>query len=442
MNIFDHHIKNVDKGNVVAILGAQWGDEGKGKIIDMLSEYSDITCRFNGGANAGHTISVNDKKYALHLLPCGVLYDNNISVLGNGMVIHVKSLMEEIESVGGKLLDRLYLSNKAHILFDIHQIIDSIQETKKLKEGKQIGTTKRGIGPCYSTKASRIGIRLGTLKNFENFKNMYNKLIDHLMELYNITEYDKEKELNLFYNYHLTLKDRIVDVISFMNTNLENNKKVLIEGANAAMLDIDFGTYPYVTSSCTTVGGVFSGLGIHHKKLNLVVGVVKSYLTRVGCGPFLTELNNDIGQYLREKGHEYGTTTKRPRRCGWLDIPMLLYVKCINSIDMINLTKLDVLSGLEEILLCVNFKNKKTGELLEKGCYPVEEEISEEYEPVYEKFNGWKEDISTCNEFDELPENAKKYILAIEKYVQTPVVWIGVGPNRKNMIIKKNFNFN
>ncbi|ANQ08955.1 Adenylosuccinate synthetase [Plasmodium coatneyi] len=437
MNIFQHDIQNVSQGNVVAILGSQWGDEGKGKIIDILSKHSDITCRFNGGANAGHTISVNDKKYALHLLPCGILYENNICVLGNGMVVHVKSLINEINSIGGNIIDRLYLSDKSHILFDIHQTIDSIQENKKLKEGKQIGTTKRGIGPCYSTKVSRVGIRLGSLKNFENFKNQYLKLIDNLMDLYDIKDYNKEEELESFYQYHLLLKDRIIDVISFMNNQLNEKKNILIEGANAAMLDIDFGTYPYVTSSCTTVGGIFSGLGINHKKLNLTIGVVKSYLTRVGCGPFMTELKNEIGEYLREKGYEYGTTTKRPRRCGWLDIPMLLYVKCINSIDIINLTKLDVLSGLKEISLCVGYRSKATGELLQKGCYPVDEDAPENYEPVYEQFQGWEEDISNCQTFEELPENARKYVLAIEKYVGSPIVWIGVGPNRNSTITKK-----
>ncbi|CAA9989001.1 adenylosuccinate synthetase, putative [Plasmodium knowlesi strain H] len=437
MNIFEHDIQNLSQGNVVAILGSQWGDEGKGKIIDILSKHSDITCRFNGGANAGHTISVNDKKYALHLLPCGILYENNICVLGNGMVVHLKSLINEINSIGGNIIERLYLSDKSHILFDIHQTIDSIQENRKLKEGKQIGTTKRGIGPCYSTKVSRVGIRLGSLKNFEHFKNLYLKLIDNLMELYDIKDYNKEEELESFYKYHLLLKDRIIDVISFMNNRLNEKKNILIEGANAAMLDIDFGTYPYVTSSCTTVGGIFSGLGINHKKLNLTIGVVKSYLTRVGCGPFMTELNNEIGAYLREKGHEYGTTTKRPRRCGWLDIPMLLYVKCINSIDIINLTKLDVLSGLKEILLCVGYRSKGTGELLQKGCYPVDEDAPENYEPVYEQFQGWEEDISNCQTFEELPENAQKYVLAIEKYVDSPIVWIGVGPNRNNTITKK-----
>ncbi|KJP85720.1 adenylosuccinate synthetase [Plasmodium fragile] len=437
MNIFQHDIQHVGHGNVVAILGAQWGDEGKGKIIDILSKHSDITCRFNGGANAGHTISVNDKKYALHLLPCGILYENNICVLGNGMVIHVKSLIKEINSIGGNIMNRLYLSDKAHILFDIHQTIDSIQENKKLKEGKQIGTTKRGIGPCYSTKVSRVGIRLGSLKNFEHFKNLYLKLIDNLMDLYDIKDYNKEEELKSFYEYHLLLNDRIIDVISFMNNQLNEKKNVLIEGANAAMLDIDFGTYPYVTSSCTTVGGIFSGLGINHKKLNLTVGVVKSYLTRVGCGPFMTELNNEIGDYLREKGHEYGTTTNRPRRCGWLDIPMLLYVKCINSIDIINLTKLDVLSGLKNISLCVGYRSKATGELLQKGCYPVDEDAPENYEPVYEQFEGWEEDISKCETFEQLPKNAQKYVLAIEKYVGSPIVWIGVGANRNNTITKK-----
>ncbi|VWU51038.1 adenylosuccinate synthetase [Hepatocystis sp. ex Piliocolobus tephrosceles] len=436
MNIFDHNIKDVAKGNVVAILGAQWGDEGKGKIIDILSKHSNIICRFNGGANAGHTISVNDVKYALHLLPCGVLYDNIISVLGNCMVIHMKTLINEIKKIDNNILDRLYLSDKAHILFDIHQTIDSIQESKKLKEGKQIGTTKKGIGPCYSSKVSRIGIRLGELKNYENFKIKYNELIGNLMDLYNITEYNKEDELNQFYTYHIMLKDKIIDVVSFMNKNIDKKKNILIEGANAAMLDIDFGTYPYVTSSSTTIGGIFSGLGIHHKRLNLVIGVVKSYLTRVGCGPFLTELCNATGEYLRKNGHEYGTTTNRPRRCGWLDIPMLLYVKCINCIDVINLTKLDVLSGLKEILLCVNYKNKITGQLLEEGCYPFEENAEETYEPVYEKFEGWEENISEHKSFNTLPENAKKYVLSIEKYVKTPIAWIGVGPNRRNMITK------
>ncbi|SBS93894.1 adenylosuccinate synthetase, putative (ADSS) [Plasmodium ovale curtisi] len=203
------------------------------------------------------------------------------------------------------------------------------------------------------------------------------------------------------------------------------------------MLDIDFGTYPYVTSSTTTVGGIFSGLGIHHKNLNLVIGVVKCYLTRVGNGPFLTELLDYTGNYLREKGFEYGTTTQRPRRCGWLDIPMLLYVKSINCIDMVNLTKLDVLSGLKEILLCVHLRNKSTGDLLDQGCYPLEEDEAEKFEPVYETFEGWEEDISNCTKFEELPTNAQKYVLAIEKYINTPIVWIGVGPNRINTITKR-----
>ncbi|SBS95112.1 adenylosuccinate synthetase, putative (ADSS), partial [Plasmodium ovale curtisi] len=292
-----HSIKNVDKGNVVAIVGTQWGDEGKGKIIDILSKYSNITCRFNGGGNAGHTICVGDKKHALHLLPCGVLYENNVNVLGNCMVIHLKTLMKEINNLGNNILDRIYISEKAHILFDIHQEIDAIQEIRKSKDGNAIGTTKKGIGPCYSTKASRIGIRMGSLRNFENFKKLYIKLIDNLMELYNIKDYNKEEELNEFYTYHKILKDKIINIMLYINKSIDSKKYILIEGANAAMLDIDLGTYPFVTSSSTTIGGIFSGLGIHHKKLNLVVGVVKSYLTRVGSGPFLTEQCNEIGEY-------------------------------------------------------------------------------------------------------------------------------------------------
>lgn len=437
MNIFDHDIKGVEKGNVVAILGTQWGDEGKGKIIDVLSNHANITCRFNGGSNAGHTIAVKEKKYSFHLLPCGVLYDNTINVLGNGMVVHVKTLVDEINQIGGNLLSRLFLSDKLHILFDIHQVIDSLQESEKLKRGDQIGTTKRGIGPCYSTKVSRIGIRLGTLRNFERFGRLYNKLISYLMELYGIKEYHKEEELKRFREYHVLLKDNIIDLVSFMNKSLLNKKRILIEGANAAMLDVDFGTYPFVTSSSTTIGGVFSGLGINYRNLNLIIGVVKAYLTRVGFGPFLTELTGEIGNYLRDKGSEYGTTTNRPRRCGWLDLPMLFYVKCLNSIDAINLTKLDVLSGLKEIQLCVNLKNKETGELLERGSYPTDEEELQMYEPVYETFDGWEEDISNCRNFDELPSNTKKYVLKLEEYLETPIVWIGVGPNREHMIIKK-----
>lgn len=437
MNIFEHDIDGVDKGNVVAILGTQWGDEGKGKIIDVLSNHANITCRFNGGSNAGHTISVREKKYALHLLPCGVLYDNTINVLGNGMVVHIKTLVDEIKLIGGNLLSRLFLSEKLHILFDIHQLIDSLQEKEKLKKGDQIGTTKRGIGPCYSNKVSRIGIRLGTLRKFDKFEKLYIKLINYLMNLYNIKEYDKEEELKRFREYHEMLKDNIIDIVSFMHKSIQQKKKILIEGANAAMLDVDFGTYPYVTSCNTTIGGVFSGLGINYKSLNLTIGVVKSYLTRVGQGPFLTEQNGEIGEYLREKGSEYGTTTKRPRRCGWLDLPMLFYVKCINSIDVINLTKLDVLSGLKEIQLCVHLRNKKTGELMERGSYPTDEEELQKYEPVYETFEGWEEDISNCKNFIDLPENTKKYVLKLEKYLEIPIVWIGVGPNRHNVIIKK-----
>ncbi|CAD2095723.1 adenylosuccinate synthetase, putative [Plasmodium vinckei lentum] len=437
MNIFEHSIKNVDKGNVVAIVGTQWGDEGKGKIIDILSKYSDITCRFNGGGNAGHTICVGDKKHALHLLPCGVLYENNVNVLGNCMVIHLKTLMKEINNLGNNILDRIYISEKAHILFDIHQEIDAIQETRKSKDGNAIGTTKKGIGPCYSTKASRIGIRMGSLRNFENFKKLYIKLIDNLMELYNIKDYNKEEELNEFYTYHKILKDKIINIMLYINKSIDSKKYILIEGANAAMLDIDLGTYPFVTSSSTTIGGIFSGLGIHHKKLNLVVGVVKSYLTRVGSGPFLTEQCNEIGEYLTKKGFEYGTTTNRPRRCGWLDLPMLYYVKYINCIDIINLTKLDVLSGLKEIYMCIDYKNKTTGELLERGSYPLEEEQLKEYEPIYERFEGWDEDITNCLEFDKLPENAKKYVLTIESYIKTPIVWIGVGPTRDHTITRK-----
>lgn len=442
MDIFNHTIKGIEGGNVVAILGTQWGDEGKGKIIDVLSNHSDITCRFNGGSNAGHTISVNEKKYALHLLPCGVLYENTVNILGNGMVVHVKTLVDEIKLIGGNLLSRLFLSDKLHILFDIHQMIDSIQESEKLKQGHQIGTTKKGIGPCYSTKVSRIGIRLGALKDFEKFKKLYNRLIYSLMQQYNIDSYDQEEELARFYEYHCMLKDNIVDIVAFMNKSMIQKKKILIEGANAAMLDVDFGTYPYVTSSNTTVGGIFSGLGINYRNLNLVIGVVKAYLTRVGNGPFLTELINETGDFLRTQGHEYGTTTNRPRRCGWLDIPMLLYVKCINSIDAINLTKLDVLSGLKEILLCVDFKNKETGELLEKGSYPTEEEELAKYEPVYERYEGWEQDLSTCKEFEDLPQNTQKYVLKLEEYLQTPIVWIGVGPNRDNTIIKKTHSLN
>eukprot|EP00490_Sorites_sp_Unknown_P009177 CAMPEP_0114659776 /NCGR_PEP_ID=MMETSP0191-20121206/18503_1 /TAXON_ID=126664 /ORGANISM="Sorites sp." /LENGTH=472 /DNA_ID=CAMNT_0001885971 /DNA_START=22 /DNA_END=1437 /DNA_ORIENTATION=- len=434
---------------VCAVLGSQWGDEGKGKLVDILAQKYDICARFNGGANAGHTLVVNGKKFAMHLLPCGVLNENTMNVIGNGVIVSVPTLMDEMQNALNAdipLENRLKISDRAHIVFDFHKAIDGILEEKRDKAVKNdekiddndgnvsrgsIGTTRRGIGPCYASKMYRNGLRMGQLKNWDEFEKSYRLLCQINMDSFEF-EYNMDEELNRFDKYRKILLPMIDDTILYINNEYKNNKKILLEGANAALLDIDFGTYPMVTASNTTIGAVSTGLGLAPSKINTNIGVIKAYTTRVGHGHFPTEQDNQIGEHLGNIGHEYGTTTGRSRRCGWLDIPLIRYSNLINGYSSLNLTKIDVLDDLDEIKIGVNYL--LDGKRLPYGSMPSEINSLSKIDVEYETLPGWKTDLSKCRSYEELPNNAKKYISRIEELIGVPVSWIGVGPDRNDMI--------
>lgn len=414
------------------VLGAQWGDEGKGKLVDILAQDAEMCVRFNGGANAGHTLVVGGHKFAFHLLPCGMINKKCDNLIGNGVVCHIPTLMKELEQLDAfdpNALKRLFISSRAHVLLDSHQEIDGMLEAEK--QGKAIGTTKRGIGPCYASKANRNGIRFADLLEPDTLRPKLEALAFHQKLHYNINM-DVDEEYARYVSYGQLLKDQIVDGVSYLHDDI-GRKKILVEGANAALLDIDFGTYPYVTSSSTTVGGVCTGLGVPPRTVDCVIGVVKAYVTRVGAGPFPTEQLNDVGQSLRDNGHEYGTTTGRPRRCGWLDIPMLRYSNRLNGYDSINITKLDVLTGMKEIKIATHYRIGET--ILPDGYMPQSLDELEKVEPIYLTLPGWSEDISNCTSFESLPNNAKRYILTVELLTGVPVSWVGVGPSREAMFL-------
>jgi len=417
---------------VLVILGAQWGDEGKGKLVDLLSAQFDICGRFNGGANAGHTIVVNSKKYAFHLVPCGVLHQNTTNVIGNGCVVHIPTLLHELELLDAEGLNyhgRLFLSDRAHLVFDYHLDIDGKREEGRGTE--KIGTTRKGIGPTYSDKMNRIGIRAGIFKNFDpiRLEQELEKALSTHKKTWDLT-FDVAAEVQKYAEYAKKIQPFIRDTIVYVNKSLNEGKKILIEGANAVMLDIDFGTYPYVTSSSTTIGGCSTGLGIPPSKINCTVGIVKAYTTRVGAGPFPTELLDDVGNQLRKIGHEYGTTTGRPRRCGWLDLVVVKYGHMLNNYQYLNLTKLDVLSGLNELKVGVSYK--LNGETLDS--IPSDLEDLAKVEVEYVTFPGWSEDLSACRTFESLPPAAQRYVSFIEEFVAVKCRWVGVGAGREDMI--------
>jgi len=413
-------------------LGAQWGDEGKGKLVDIMAQDYEICARVAGGSNAGHTIVVEGIKYKFHLIPSGMLNPNSIGIIGNGVVVHIPTLLKELEDLSTAKIDlktRLKLSDRAHIVFDFHQTIDGLNEGKL--GDKMIGTTKKGIGPAYSSKILRNGLRLGDLEDMDEFEHKLVRLVDYYKRCYgDALEIDVKKEMAYYKKVQRQVLDMMTDTLVMVNKAYDEGKKILIEGANATMLDIDFGTYPYVTSSNPTIGSVCTGLGISPLKISGVFGTVKAYCTRVGEGPFPTELKDEIGNFLLKNGGEFGTTTNRPRRCGWLDIPQMKYSNLINGYTALNLTKLDVLTGLKEIKIAVRY-NLNNKELLGmpgnlKRLYDVE--------VVYEIFEGWKEDISKCKNFDDLPQNARKLVKHIEELIGVRIKWIGVGAGRENII--------
>ncbi|KAF9532812.1 AMPSase 1 [Crepidotus variabilis] len=423
--------------SVTVVLGSQWGDEGKGKLVDILAASVDLCARCAGGNNAGHTIVVKDKgvkkTYAFHLLPSGLVNPACTGLIGSGLVVHIPSFFKELDALQEQGLDctgRLFISDRAHLVFDFHQIVDGLKEVEL--GGSSIGTTKKGIGPAYSGKASRSGLRVHHLFDHENFAQKFRKLVEGRFKRYGHFEYDTEGEIVRYKQLAERLRPYVVDSVVFIHNAIASNKKVLVEGANALMLDLDFGTYPYVTSSSTTIGGVCTGLGIPPKLIGEVIGVVKAYTTRVGGGPFPTEQLDDIGVHLQEVGHEYGTTTGRRRRCGWLDLVVLKHSCLINGYDSLNLTKLDILDQLADIKIAVQYKVDGK----ELPGFPADLEVLSKVEVVYEILPGWKSSIENITSYSDLPDNCKKYINFIESFTKVPVKWIGVGPGRESMIMK------
>ncbi|KAI0050870.1 Adenylosuccinate synthetase [Auriscalpium vulgare] len=425
---------------VTVVLGAQWGDEGKGKLVDILSAEVDICARCAGGNNAGHTIVVPigpDKvktTFAFHLLPSGLINPKITGLIGSGVVVHVPSFFAELDTLEAQGLDctnRLFISDRAHLVFDFHQIVDGLKEVEL--GGSSIGTTKKGIGPAYSAKASRSGLRVHHLFDHDTFAQKFRKIVEGRFKRYGHFEYDTEAEILRYKELAERLRPYVVDSVVYLHNALASGRRILVEGANALMLDLDFGTYPYVTSSSTTIGGVCTGLGIPPKQIAKAIGVVKAYTTRVGGGPFPTEQLNDIGEHFQEVGREFGTTTGRRRRCGWLDLVVLKHSCLINGYDTLNLTKLDILDDLAEIKVAVKYL--VNGE--ELPGFPADLEKLAQVEVSYVTLPGWQSSIASVKTYEELPENCQKYISFIETFLKVPIEWIGVGPGRESMIQKE-----
>lgn len=419
----------------VVVVGTQWGDEGKGKITNYLSQQADMVVRYQGGDNAGHSIQFDGTKYALHVIPSGVFHAHIRNVLGNGVVLNPKTFVEEVTHLKqqGFACDNLYISDRAHVIFDYHKVLDGLQEVA-LGERK-IGTTKKGIGPTYTDKVSRSGIRVGDFVS-DDFETMYKTALRQKnAEIIRLG--GEPLSIEESYQEYQALADVIrpyvVDTVVMINEAVKQNQKILFEGAQGALLDIDFGTYPYVTSSNPSGGGVCVGSGIGPTAIQDVIGIAKAYATRVGSGAFPTEFEDDIAKQIRETAHEYGTTTKRPRRIGWLDAVVLKYSTMINGLTGISLMLLDVLSGIETLKVCTAY------ELNGKKVESIPSRISdfEACKPVYETLPGWSEDLSQIKTYEELPENAKGYIAFIEKITGVPVVMVSVGPDINQTIIRR-----
>lgn len=422
--------------NLSIILGAQWGDEGKGKLVDILSKDFDIVARATGGANAGHTVYVQEggetKKFVFHLLPSGILYPHVTCVVGNGVVLHIETLFEELESLkeaGYDVENRLKISDRVAILFDYHKLMDGAQEDSKGQH--KVGTTRRGIGPAYSDKINRRGLRLCDLKDWDKFVERYKANLAWHQEVFGF-DYLPEGELAVLRKYRDRLLAMMVDGAYFLNTALEEGKKVLVEGANATLLDIDHGTYPFVTSSNPSIGGVFTGTGMNAKHMDDLIGIIKAYMTRVGSGPFPTELVDSLGDQIREAGGEYGSTTGRPRRCGWFDVPLTAYSIMINGFTSLNLTKLDVLDELDEIKIAVEYR--LDGEKL--VSIPAALDELARVEVVYETLPGWKSSLKEITTWEALPENAKNYVLRLETLLKCPIQYVGVGQRRDQLLMR------
>ena len=421
--------------STTVVLGAQWGDEGKGKVTDFFASTADFVVRFQGGNNAGHTIVVGEDKIALSLTPSGVLYSECIPVIGSGCVIDLGFLKKELQMLKDKNIDteKLAISPNAHLVMPYHKLLDELIE-ESLGENK-IGTTKKGIGPCYSDKIQRRGIRVQDLLDQEVFEKKVKSNIEEtnltLTKIYERPPLVAEEIIEEFNGYRDIVVNHTKDTSLLIENAIKENKTILFEGAQGTLLDIDHGTYPFVTSSNTSAGNAAIGSGVGPKNIDRIVGVTKAYISRVGSGPFITEQKNEIGDYLIEKGAEFGVVTGRRRRCGWLDLISLKYSVRVNSLTELFITKLDVLSGLEEINLCTGYKFEN--EVFTD--YPYKESIHYKAEPVYQTYAGWTEDISSVKNFEDLPKNAQTYIKAIEDFIEVPISFISVGPERTENII-------
>ncbi len=418
------------------VLGAQWGDEGKGKMTDYLAEEAEVIVRFQGGNNAGHTVEVGDKQYKLHLIPSGILYDNKLNIIGNGVVVDPKALFTEIDYLEGEGVkvtpEKLIVSDRAHVIMPYHKILDKLKE--KARGKNDIGTTGKGIGPCYTDKFERSGIRVCDLIKENIFKEKLKENIDsknkYIVNVLGGEELNYNEILSEYLELAERLKPYVQDTSVRLYDEIKQDKTVLFEGAQGMLLDIDYGTYPYVTSSNTTACGVASGSGIGPTMVTNAVGIAKAYTTRVGKGPFPTELDNEIGGWIREKGHEYGVTTGRSRRCGWLDAVILKTTVRVSGLTSLCVTKIDTLAGLEKIKICVGYKfNDKVIDY-----FPASLDDLAKCEPIYEEFDGWSEEVANARSYDELPENAKKYLTRIEELTGTKISIVGVGPRRDQTI--------
>lgn len=421
----------------IVIMGSQWGDEGKGKMTDWLAQKADMIVRYQGGNNAGHTIVFNGKTYKLQLIPSGIFEPQKINVIGNGVVVNPKALLGELQMLkdAGVTPSNLKISSRAHLILPYHIQLDIVQE--KQRGDRKVGTTHNGIGPAYMDKAARIGIRMCDLLEKDTFAA---KLKENLAQknalfekIYDEEPFDFDSLFNEYYEYGQQLKDYVTDTSVLVNEAISAGKNVLFEGAQGIMLDLDHGTYPYVTSSNPVVGGALAGAGVGPQSLTKMVGVCKAYSTRVGEGPFPTELTNETGDWIREKAHEYGTVTGRPRRIGWFDAVAMRHAKRVSGMNCLSLNLLDIFTGLKKVKICTAYM--LDGKQID--YYPASLKELERCEPVYEKFDGWTEDISTVTEYDQLPANAKKYLKRIEELTGLQLMTISVGPSREQTITLK-----
>lgn len=414
------------------VLGAQWGDEGKGKMTDYLAENADVVVRYQGGNNAGHTVEVGEKQYKLHLIPSGILYGNKLNIIGNGVVLDPKALFEEMEylkELGVEITPKnLLISDRAQLIMPYHRVLDGIKE--RARGSKDIGTTGKGIGPCYTDKMERSGIRVCDLMHTEVFKEKLAENIkdknDIITKIYGEEALDFDSVFEEYMNYAEKMREYVTETSVVVYDSIKAKKEVLFEGAQGTLLDIDYGTYPYVTSSNTIAGGVCTGAGVGPTMITNAVGIAKAYTTRVGKGPFPTELSDKTGEWIREKGHEYGVTTGRARRCGWLDLVILKTAARVSGLTSFAVTKIDTLAGLDTLKICIGYNFN--GKVID--YVPASLEDLAKCEPIYEEFKGWDESIENARSYEDLPENAKIYLKKIEEFTGTKISIVSVGPKR------------